>query len=100
MGASMTLLTYRWAMGEACLSLGLRVCEAHCFELFGLGLERPLDGEALHARRAVEPVQTVGAPQHVLGIGGLGDRTAVAEHDHVGPHLPRRAGPLVDVGDA
>src|SRR5919106_1784526 len=43
-----------------------------------------LGGQALHARRAEEADDALGAVEHVLRVLRLGERPAVAEHDHVG----------------
>src|SRR5215207_10996814 len=44
---------------------------------------RDLGGQALHAGSAEEPDDPLGAVQHVLRVLRLGQRAAVAEHDHV-----------------
>src|SRR5918999_5257482 len=49
-----------------------------------------LGGQALHARRAEEPDDALGPVEHVLGVLRLGERAAVAEHDHVGVDGHRR----------
>ena len=40
-------------------------------------------GQAFHARGAEEADDALGAVEHVGGVVGLGDRAAVAEHEHV-----------------
>ena len=64
-------------MGMLLSGVGERLEAAHV-----LG-HRDLGRQALHARGAEEPDDALGALQHVPGVLGLGQRAAVAEHDHV-----------------
>ena len=59
-----------------------------------------LGRQPLHARGAVEAGDALRAVEHVLGVLGLGDRAAVAEHDHVGPHRDRRVAHRLDLDHA
>src|SRR5687768_7377685 len=59
-----------------------------------------LGRQALHARSAEEPDDPLGAVEHVPGILGLGQRAAMAEHDHVGVHSDRRVAHGLDALDA
>src|SRR5215212_1060357 len=61
-------------------SVGERLEAAHV-----LG-HRDLGGQALHRGGAEEADDALGAVEHVLGVLGLGERAAVAQHDHVVPH--------------
>src|SRR3954447_1423446 len=54
--------------------------------------DRPLDRQPLHARGADEPDDAGNAVDELLRVLRLGDRPAVAEHDHVRIDRARGAG--------
>src|ERR1700744_2707888 len=61
--------------------------------LFG---QRGFDRQALHGRSAVKSVAGLSGLHDEVGVGGLGDRSAMGQDQNVGSNLRRRAGPCVD----
>src|SRR5215207_1304677 len=62
--------------------------------------ERDLGGQPLHAGGAEEADHAAGPLQDVLRVVRFGDRSAVAEHDHLGLDRDGRVAHLLDQGHA
>src|SRR3954452_21032372 len=71
----------KWRTGCSVAGMGF-TRDRDRLELVHRGGDRPLDGQALRARRAEEADDAGNAVEDELRVDGLGDRPAVAEHDH------------------
>src|SRR5580693_9182857 len=55
--------------------------------------QRAFDRQALHRRRAVETVASLGVFQDEIRVGGLRDRPPMREDQNIGPRPQRRTRP-------
>src|SRR5688500_12413258 len=87
-----------WRSSGTCLPDSCR--QPYRLERADLFCDGAFGRQPLHRARAVKTVHPAAVGDDVLGVGGFGNRTAMANDDDLRVDKPRRIGDVLDAGHA